>query len=128
MHSQKGGGVFFGLAKKDGGEGVGGGPSATDRPTELVDQTRVGESGVDETGVNPRSGGMPGGWAVAPGKTAGTGSPAPLVPVPCRYLLVSEYLFSLTEEANSGRIWRNYQNRVLVTEWAWSPAFLSSLW
>ena len=53
---------FFGIAKKIGRMGVGGGPSVKRK------------HGV---------------YGVAPGKTAGTGSPAPLVPVSCRYLLVS---------------------------------------
>ena len=50
------------------------------------------------------------------------GSPAPLVPVSCRYLLVNccSFFFSLTEEANSGQIWRSGQTRVLETGWAWS--------
>ena len=47
----------------------------------------------------------------------------PLVPVSWKYLHASEsllFLFSLTEEANSDRIWRSGQTRVLVTEWAWT--------
>ena len=59
---------------------------------------------------------------MAPGKTAGTGSPAPIgacfMQIPASESLL--FLFSLTEGANSGRIWRSDQTRVLETEWAWS--------
>ena len=59
---------------------------------------------------------------MAPGKTADTGSPASpgacFMQIPaCKSLL---FLFSLTKGANSGRIWRSGQTRVLETEWAWS--------
>ena len=33
------------------------------------------------------------------------------------------FLFSLTEGANSGQIWRSSKNSVLVTEWAWLLVF-----
>ena len=86
---------FFGIAKKMGRMGVGGGPSAKRRH---------------------------GGCCVAPGKTAGTGSPAPpgacFMQIPASESLL--FLFSLTEGANSGRIWRSGQTRVLKTKWAWS--------
>ena len=63
-----------------------------------------------------------GGCGVAPGKTAGTGSPAPpgacFMQIPASESLL--FLFPLTEGASSGRIWRSGQTCVLVTGWAWS--------
>ena len=63
-----------------------------------------------------------GGCVVATGKTVGTWSPAPpgacFMQIPASESLL--FLFSLTEGANSGRIWRSDQTRVLETEWAWS--------
>ena len=63
-------------------------------------------------------------WVVGPpqsGGMAGTGSPALpgacFMQIPASELLL--FLFSLTEGANSGRIWRSGQTHVLVTEWAW---------
>ena len=81
----------------------------------------MGQMGV---GGGPSAKRRHGGCGVAPGKTAGMGGyPAPpLLPVSCRYLLVNccSFFFSLTEEANSGQIWRSGQTRVLETGWAWS--------
>ena len=82
---------FFGIAKKMGRMGVGGGPSAKQRH---------------------------GGCCVAPGKTAGTGSPAPLVPVSCRYLLVNHCSFFFPSQKQT------YQVSRIMRE---SHAFASSL-
>ena len=69
-----------------------------------------------------------GGCGVAPGKTAGTGSPAP--PGACfMQIPASESLlfFSLIEGKYSGWIWRSGQTHVLVTEWAWLVGLASAI-
>ena len=58
---------------------------------------------------------------MAPGKTADMGPQPPgtcFMQIPASESLL--FLFSLKEGANSGRIWRSGQTRVLVTKWAWS--------
>ena len=74
----------------------------------------MGRMGV---GGGPSAKRRHGGCCVAPGKTAGTGSPAPpgacFMQIPASESLL--FLFSLTEGANSGRIWGSGQTRVLVT-------------
>ena len=79
---------------------------------------KMGRMGV---GGGPSAKRRHGGCCVAPGKTAGTGSPAPpgacFMQIPASESLL--FLFSLTEGANSGQIWRSGQTHVLETEWTW---------
>ena len=74
-------GEFFWLCQKK-AEGMGGGPSAKRRYR---------------------------GCAVAPGKTSGKGSPALLVPVLCRYLLVNRCSFFFPHRR--GKLWPDLEER-----------------
>ena len=66
----------------------------------------------------PQSGGMEAVLQL-PAKHRVWGSPDPcFMQIPASESLV--FPFSLTEGAKSGRIWRNSQECVFVTEWAWS--------
>ena len=69
----------------------------------------------------PRSSQRHGGCVAASSKTAGTGFPASYDACFMQILGSGSlfFHFSLTEEANSGQIWKSGQECVLVTKWAW---------
>ena len=58
-------------------------------------------------------------WLLAKQQVRGSPGPpgARSMQIPASELLL--FLFSFTEGANSGQIWRSGQTRMLVTEWAW---------
>ena len=70
-----------------------------------------------------------GGCGVAPGKTAGMGSPAPLVPVSCRYLLVNRCSFFFPSQ--KGQILAGFGEAIKPAclrpsgrgQWAWPVPF-----
>ena len=66
----------------------------------------------------PRSGGMEAVVWLPAKQQVPSSSGACFMQIPASESLL--FLFSLTEGANSGRIWRSGQTHVLVTEWAWS--------